>query len=295
MELAVFVTKRPVLSFFLLTFIISWGIWIPALILYMLNPFPLVSLASVPLPLLILYTLGFFGPTFAALIITGLQEGPSGITKLLSRWKIWRIGMQWYLATLLIEIVVVLVAIQLYILLFTLSPQVTWGLWYLFFPVFLQFALIGGPIAEETGWRGYALPRMMKSQNALNASLLLGLLWAIWHLPVKFVDIPVPLDPFIFGIFSLNTITLSVIMAWLFNNTRGSVFICYLYHIMVNTVGTVLLGAIFHFENVGLTWMMTVTFITALHCVLAIALVLFYGPTLSHNKIEDTSNPSQIS
>ncbi len=279
-------TKQPLLSFFLLTFIITWGIWTPLVIYYYLSPFQ-VSFTSTPVPLILLAFLGFFGPTFAALILTGLEEGRSGIKKLFSGWKLWRVGAKWYLAIFVSQIVIDFVATQLYVSIFGASPEVNWSAWIMVFPAFLQAAFIGGPLAEETGWRGYALPRLMKSRSALTASLIIGVIWATWHLPISLIpgaNFPVPLDPLVFLVFSLNVIFISIVMTWLFNNTRGSVFVCYLYHVVLNTA---LFGTIFHFDNFEFTWWVKMCFITALHGILAISLVVFFGPARLSRKTED--------
>jgi membrane protease YdiL (CAAX protease family) len=271
-------TKTPLLSFFSLTFVISWGIWTPLVIYYYSSPFP-VSFASTPVLLILLAFLGFFGPTFAALIMAGLEEGRSGIKKLLSGWKLWRVGIQWYLVILVSHIVIDLIATQLYISMFAPDPEINWGSWYMVFPMFFRSAFIGGAIAEETGWRGYALSRTLGSKNALTSSLIIGAIWAIWHLPICLIpgaNFPVPLDPLVFFVFSLNAVFISIIMTWLFNGTRGSIFICYLYHALLNTA---LLGTVFRFENLEFTWWVETCFRTALRGVFALLLVILFGPT----------------
>lgn len=285
-----FLVKKPLLSFFLLTYIISWAIWIPLLIYYYLNPFPL-SFTSTPILILIFAFLGFFGPTFAALIMAALQEGPTGIKKLLSRWKIWRVGIQWYLFIPLFFIVVSFTAIQLYIGFFAISPQVNWGLWYMNFPAFLQAAIIGGAIAEETGWRGYALPRLMRSQKALNSSLILGVIWALWHLPLNLIpgaNIPVPLDLSSFLAFLLNAIALSVIMTWLFNNTKGSVFITYLFHAGANSIS--LFSIVYRFENFSIAWLNYTWFNVIVKWIFILIIIVFFGSTYLSRKFKDKSD-----
>lgn len=270
-------TRRPLTSFFVLTYIISWGIWTPLVVYYYQSPFP-VSFSSTPLPLILLAFLGFFGPTFAALIMAGLEEGRNGIKKLLSGWKKWRIGIHWYLVIFLSQLVIDLVATSLYISMFAPSVEVTWSAWYMVLPSFLQAAFIGGAIAEETGWRGYALPRLLKSKSALTSGSIIGLIWAAWHLPICLIpgaNFPVPLSLQVFSVFLLNAIFISIIMTWLYTNTRGSIFICYLYHALLNTA---LLGVIFHFVNFESAWWTKMCYGTALHGLFALGLVLFFGP-----------------
>lgn len=271
-------TRKPTLSFFVLTYIISWTIWTPLVVDYYRNPYP-ISFAETPVLLIVLAFLGFFGPTFSALIMAGLEEGRSGIKRLLSGWTLWRAGIQWYLAILVSQMVIELVATQLYIAFFDVSPEITWNRWYMVFPMFLRAALLGGAIAEETGWRGYALPRLMKSKSALTSSLIIGVVWAPWHLPMCLIpgaNFPVPLTPLLFLVFLVNAIFISIVMTWLYNNTRGSIFICYLYHVMLNTA---LFGAVFRFADPEVAWWVKMCFGTALRGVFAILLVIFFGAT----------------
>jgi membrane protease YdiL (CAAX protease family) len=270
-------TRKPILSFFVLAYVISWAIWAPLVAYYYQSPF-LISLTETPVPLILLAFLGFFGPTFSALIMAGLEGGSGGIKKLLSGWRRWRVGVWWYLAILASQIVIQLAATGLYITLFDVRPTITWNAWYGVFPMFLQAALIGGAIAEETGWRGYALPRLMQAKSALISSIIIGLIWGAWHLPISLIpgaNFPVPLTPVLFIMFSLNTTFISIIMTWLFNNTKGSLFICYVYHALLNTA---LFGSIFHFADVESAWRVKTCFGTALRGLFALLLVVFFGP-----------------
>ena len=269
-------TRNPLISFFVLAYLISWSIWTPLVIYYYRSPFP-VSFEKTPIGLILLAFLGFFGPTFAGLILAGLEGGRAGIGRLLSGWKIWRVGIPWLLAILISQLVIELASSGLYASIFDIAPQVDWGRWTMFLPAFLQAAFIGGAIAEETGWRGYALPRLLKSRNALTASLVLGLLWAAWHLPISLIpgaNFPVPLSPLVFLVFTLNAMFISVIMTWLYSNTRGSIFACYIYHALLNTA---LLGAVFRFEDFASAWWVKTCIGVSLRGLFAIALVAVFG------------------
>jgi membrane protease YdiL (CAAX protease family) len=277
--------KKPVLSFFVLTYIISWAIWTPIVIFYYQNPFH-ISFAETPIPLLILALLGFFGPTFSALIMAGLEGGGSRIKSLLSGWKLWRVGIQWYLAILVIQIVIELLATQLYIIFFGVSPEITWNTWYGVFPTLLRTALIGGAIAEETGWRGYALPRLMKTRSALTSSIIIGVIWAAWHLPISLVpgaNFPLPLTPLLMIVFLLNVVFISIVMTWLFNNSRGSIFICYIFHAVLNAG---LLGSIIHFSDMESAWWWKLCFSMGLRGIFAILLVVIFGASYLSRKSE---------
>ena len=93
--------------------------------------------------------------------------------------------------------------------------------------------LLGGPLSEEPGWRGYALPRLLSTRTPLSAALTLGAIWAVWHLPLFFMP-GVNQFHMSFVIFAANVIALSVMMTWVFIHTRESVLIAILMHLMIN-------------------------------------------------------------
>ncbi len=274
--------RYPLISFFVLTALISWAIWTPIVIQYSRNPFP-VSFAETPVYLILLAFLGFFGPTFAALILSGLEGGREDIKRLLSGWKLWRVGLRWYLAFFLSQLMIEFLATQLYVGYSNATPQVDWGNWAGFLPTFLRVAILGGAIAEETGWRGYALPRLQETRSALSASVIIGLIWGVWHLPISLVpgaNFPVELNPTLFTVFVINAVFISIVMTWLFNNTGGSIFVCYLYHALLNTS---LFGAIYKFINIESAWWGKMYFGTVLRGAFALLLVAYFGAKwLSH-------------
>lgn len=280
--------KRPLALFFVLSYAISWAIWIPMVIYYLQNPFQVTPL---PLPFLLLALVGGFGPTFSALIVTGIDDGSKGVRKLLSRWLIWRVGVRWYLSIPLITIGIRLGAIGLYVLTTGVSSQVNMGLWYMFFLNFLM-AIVGGPLTEETGWRGYALPRLQASHSALTSSLILGVLWTFWHTPGFFVPgmaLPaVPLDWLVVLNFLLRVMSVAVLFTWLFNNTKGSIFIAFLFHAAVNSVPQTMFR-IFSFgaENTDVIFWVS-WFTVGLQWLLVTVLIVVFGSSrLSRKQITD--------
>jgi membrane protease YdiL (CAAX protease family) len=168
--------------------------------------------------------------------MTGITEGREGVGRLLRRLVLWRVGFWWYLFAFLgIPAIMVLSVIFLpgvlasFQGLAALAPLPSLVLFvYVFF--------LGGPLGEEPGWRGFALPRLQRRYGPLIGSLILAPLWAFWHLPIFWVPAwnypPTILN---IGMFVIAAIALTIVMTWVFNNTKGSVFIAVLVHATFDT------------------------------------------------------------
>lgn len=223
------VLRHPLISFFVLTYAIAWMLWAPLVIFRDRVP---PSLAFV------LLMLGSLVPSTVRVVFVALLRGRSGVRTLLGRLVHARIGLRWYLAAVALTMLVPL-AVGISILMGGNTPVVDntiLGVLFLF--AFMIFP--GSALGEELGWRGFALPRMQARQNALKASLVIGILWGTWHLPLWLrgaesnpISLYVP--------FVLAVIASSVIYTWLYNNTGGSLFIIVLYHAAINLPITVLI------------------------------------------------------
>jgi uncharacterized protein len=212
-SLIAFVKHRPVGTFFVLAYALSWA-------------------ADLALPDLPVFPTG---PFVAALIVLALTEGWRGVTDLLHRAVRWRVAPRWYAVTLGLPAVVVTLGVGLNILLGAPAPSADqlarWST--LFVPFIMRFVFIG--LGEEPGWRGYALPRLQAGRSALAASLLLGVVWAGWHIPLFIRD-----DGFTLAAWApkiLSTVLASVVCAWMYNNTNGSVWLTALFHASYSTFG----------------------------------------------------------
>lgn len=189
------------------------------------------------------------GPTLAAFIMTRVTEGGAGVRRLLARLILWRVGVRWYLFVLVGVPVVMLLGTMLYALALPSTGSLggpSYALTYV--GTFVLVLVLGGPLFEEPGWRGFALPRMQRSLGPMLASLVLGLLWAFWHLP----EFLVPSWAATSGgggvkgfvLFTLTAVTLTFTITWVFNNTRASLLVVILLHATIDTFsGT--LGAVF--------------------------------------------------
>jgi len=232
--------RDPLLSFFLLAYGISWILTIPAI---------LAEWGYLPAPLFnIFFIIKAFGPAVAAFVTLRITEGKAGVSGLRARIFNGRVGWQWYLVVLLgIPLVMLLGILVLPGVLASyqgVSP-VFFGVNYLI--TFVIILIGGGPLGEEPGWRGYALPHMQARYGALRANLLLGVLWTFWHLPdfltsaqgggpdAGFATFYTRLP-----IFFVMVMALTFVFSWVFNHTRGSVLIALLLHATFNTFGTAL-------------------------------------------------------
>jgi membrane protease YdiL (CAAX protease family) len=229
-----FVAKHPLSAFFLLAIGLTWIFMIAdALGSHGLLPFRL------PLPLLIL--MGYM-PTLAAVIVAGKTKGNEGVRALFRKLLIGRVGLGWYLFAIFGFVAVYAAVILLHNLIAGSSalpilsdqvpslPPLQLALYLV--PMFIVVGMING---EELGWRGFALPRLQAKYNALTSSLILGVIWTLFHLPLFFTVTGSSQSGWPFSSFLLSTVAMSILYTWLFNNTRGSVLLAYLLHAAANT------------------------------------------------------------
>jgi len=230
-------TPRPGFpwAYTLLAYGFSWLVWSPAVL-------ATAGLIAVPLPLDVLTAvslmLGAFGPLFAALSVTERAEGRAGVRRLLRSGLQWRIGLPALALIVGLPLAASAAARALDTLTGGTPPpfalETPWAL----IPTFVFILLLGGPLQEEFGWRGYALPRLQARWGALGATLILGVVWALWHLPFWFMagsgmaGTPLP-------VYVLYTLGLTGVMTWLHSRTGGSVFAAILMHTMANFVSNV--------------------------------------------------------
>jgi membrane protease YdiL (CAAX protease family) len=233
-----FIERHPLLTYYALTFAISWG----GILLVIGGP---GGIPATPeqferlLPLAIPAYLA--GPSVAGLLLTGLVHGRAGYRDLLSRLLLWRVGARWYAAALLAA-PLVFAAVHLALSLtspvylpgvLTTSDKAT------FLLSNLAGALMVG-ILEELGWTGFATPRLLARHGVLVTGLIVGVLWGAWHLlPEDFwaADISsggLPLAPFVtvsgFGFLLGQLPAFRVLMVWVYDRTGGSLLVAILMH-----------------------------------------------------------------
>jgi membrane protease YdiL (CAAX protease family) len=198
-----------------------------------------------------------FGPTVAALVVTAAIAGRPGLRDLRRRLVLWRVRAGWYLVPFLGVPALYLLGILLVpgaLASFTVPAPATVLLWAALFVVGL---VLGGPLLEEPGWRGFALPRLQERCGPVAGSVVVGLLWAAWHAPEyltpDFAAANGGLTVGGVGVFALALVSFSVVVTWVFNHTRGSVLIAILLHAAFDW-SQVVTGALFPaaaFNEVG--------------------------------------------
>lgn len=274
---------RNLAIFFLIAFGWSW-LWWGLFIAGILKMPAGIGTAEVDLgsagPLILIIVLTPFGPTIGGFVVTALTEGKAGVKALWRRFWNRNLNMKWLITILLFFPAFQLVANFVARMLDAQAyPYLTYpGQPWLFIPPFIANTLINGGMSEEFGWRGYALPRLQVRWNALISSVILGAIWASWHIPLWFVPGDIHSQNFFWG-WAGRIILLSILMTWIFNNTNGSVLAVMLFHGMANSASDL-------FQYHGSEW-----YYNGVRLLVVIIIVIIFG---SKNLIRPAVNPKQL-
>ena len=215
---------KTLLSFLALTFGLSW---VP-MALFMIFPDQFTALFGEMSSTNPVFLLAVYAPGISGIFLVWRHYGLIGLGSFLRRLFMWRAPIQWWLFLLFGIPVIVYTAAAIT---GTISDPFRFAPWYMVFPALLQSLLLG-PMGEEFGWRGLALPILQRRFSPFWASLILGVVWAIWHAPA-FLMSGTPQSAWSFGPFFLGLIAVAVIMTPLFNAARGSLLIAILYHLNI--------------------------------------------------------------
>ncbi len=246
--------RHEILLYLVLAYAISWSIW----------PLVLMNPASSPLVP--------FGPGLAAVLVAFLAGGRAGLSGLLRQLGRWRVNPAWYGVALGVPFAVTALALGAAVA--AGAPVPAWepsDVLQIAGSLAVTIVIVG--IFEELGWRGFLLPRLQRGRSALAAALIVGLVWLPWHLP-EFVSDPGqrPLAPFAIYVFAQ-----SVLLAWLYNSTQGSLPIVILFHAAFNSFAQVFLSGVEASQYLVAWWAMA-----GLITVLTLAVVGYAG---SHNLV----------
>jgi uncharacterized protein len=238
--------RHPLITFFVLTFVISWGFL----------PFEAVGFVA-------------GGPFIAALIVAPLTQGWAGLRDLGSRIIRWRVGWYWYALAIGLPLAVHLLTVVLNVALGAPAPSLTqFSPWYAVLVVFAVRLVnpADGPLGEEPGWRGFAQPRLQADRSPLLATLILAVLVTVWHVPTFFLEAGSQPSYILGGV--LATLAVTFWYAWLFNRTGGSVLMTLIAHA---TEGSIQAGA---FWPAGAAAARIILVYAAVWCVVALGLVV---------------------
>lgn len=219
--------------FVVLTFAISWGVGG----LYLLFPKPLTAAFGPFAYATPAFYLAACSPTLAAVILTLSREGPAGLARLLRGLAILGAPWAWLVAWLTLPLIALALALC-GLPGWPVTPHQVLVATPLVMFTTAQIISNSGPLGEELGWRGYALPRLLERASPLTAGLILGVIWTLWHVPAVLFSGIIYVSAADLGWFALNTIGLSLLMTALFIRTRGSVLVAGVFpHFVINALG----------------------------------------------------------
>ena len=234
--------KGSAAAFFALAYLISWACWIPAVLLGRPASAASAGLGQASPLVALLQILGNYGPTLAAVLLLALSGRRGDLKGLLVHLRPRRIGVRWVAIVLLLPLSALLPGLIVYAL---LGGTVAGTDLIALLPMFLVSVLISG-LGEELGWRGYALPRLQRRNGPLAASVIVGVLWAVWHLPVLYSASAQSgvLFALEFVLYSLIVVAFSIILTWVYNATDRSLWMVVLMHAALTAAGNTIMVAI---------------------------------------------------
>ena len=253
---------RNLLFFFLIAFGWSWFWW--ALFIFGILKLPAgigtseVNFVSAA-PFILIVLVAPYGPTLAGFVMAAMTEGKTGVKALWKRFWTRNLNIKWLLVCMLFFPVIQLIANLVTRTLDNLAyPLLAYPSLGVFVNAFIFDGFIHGGMSEEFGWRGYALPRFQAKWNALTSSIVIGAIWASWHIPLWYF----PGDEHSqvnFWEWALLIILFSIMMTWIFNNTNGNVLAAVLFHAMANAASSLFWccgSSIWHRD--GVWWLVTI-------------------------------------
>jgi membrane protease YdiL (CAAX protease family) len=269
--------------FFVMALGWSWLFWIPIAVF---------GINVTMLPGVLLFAIGGLGPVLSAIILTLM-------TRSREKWQdYWRrvidfkrIPLKWYAVIFLLAPLYSILALLTGFLINGNIPRLETAASYLNNSLtILPFALVTmfyGPLPEELGWRGYVLDRLQGKWNAFKSSIILGIIWSLWHAPMFFMRGSLQSEVFPLGSVRFwlamgpGILAETVIMTWIYNNTQRSTLSAILFHFMMNFTGE-FLRLPGDFKNFQFIWL----------TVIAILIVFIWRPTRLTRQHQNRSKPA---
>ncbi len=218
---------RQVRTFYLYAFGLTWGLGLIGLILPRVFPGAPAFSSSSPF-----YPLAAYSVSLSGIALTAFYDGKAGLRRLFQRLFPWRAGPQWY-AIVVGGYGLITFAAWKAARLFGAGPASMPGLRALAIGLALTLVYDVGPIGEEFGWRGFALPRLLEFRTPLAASAILGVIHTLWHVPLFFIA-GMSQTQFSFPAFMVGVLSMAVIDTWLYLRTRANLLLAILVHLMGN-------------------------------------------------------------
>jgi hypothetical protein len=181
-----------------------------------------------------------YSASLAGVILTAIVSGKAGLAAMFRRLLIWRVGVGWWLFSLIAMAPMYLVGMVLGYLVLGSSLSLSHvPPLYMFIPGFIVKFFLDAGLGEELGWRGFLLPRLQARHNALVSSIIVGVVWGLWHLPLFMLEGMPPYYEFgqaigvvpallLYTVFF--NVPLSILFTWLCNNTKGSLLLAFVFH-----------------------------------------------------------------
>jgi membrane protease YdiL (CAAX protease family) len=260
-------STRQVRVFFVCAFAATWGIGLVGLIVP--HVFPSAHAFSHTSPF---FWMAGYSVSLIGIALTAYYDGRSGLRRLFGRLLPWRAGPQWYVIVFGGYGLITFGALH-FARLSDLGPASMPGPRALLTGLGMTLLYDVGPVGEEFGWRGFALPRILEKRSPMAGSLILGVIHALWHVPLFFIA-ATSQSHLSFPIFATGTISMAIIDTWLYLRTDANLLLAILVHLMGNYCSGILGAPAFPYFQAG-------------EVMAAIAIIAFGGLRLPARKNPD--------
>jgi membrane protease YdiL (CAAX protease family) len=232
------IKQHQLAAFFIATLLYSWAFWVPYVLL--LRPQDQNSTITITPTSILFQSLGAIGPSLVAYLLIRFIYGHERLNQIKAKYWQWNVHAKWYLVAIFLIPALSLVALLWHYFaagseIFpegSVARDMIAQIGYLGFLVALPLVFISqifsSPLFEELGWRGFALPKLQTKYSALPSSIVVGLMWGLWQLPLTMAL------GFSVSVYFLRIVSHSILFTWLFNNTNGSMLIALLFHASLN-------------------------------------------------------------
>jgi hypothetical protein len=251
------VRRHPLIAYFALAYAITWPLWIAGMVaadragVALSNEDNFHHIADLLSGdaatgvgrAFALYALGQFGPLVSAVVVTRTAHGPAGLRDLAVRMTRWRVQPRWYAVVIALPLALAAASVAAAFVtggatVGPFTPAVSWAA----AVPFLVFMIVFTGLAEEPGWRGFALPHLQAHHTAIRSSWILGIAWGVWHVPFSvylFGDEPAVLAANLVAL-TVGIVGWTIVNTWVYNSTE-SVLLMIVLHGWFNTVQSYLI------------------------------------------------------